>query len=308
MDYHSQWKISLMLYRNFSDGGFMGTIFDFKSTIDIAWCPGCGNFNILKTVKNALSDLAIDPGKLVIVSGIGQAAKTPQYIRTNIFNGLHGRSLPVATGIKSANPELTVIAESGDGCMYGEGGNHFIHTIRRNPNITNIVHNNMVYGLTKGQASPTSRRGFKTPLQLTGVYHEPFNPLAVAISLNASFVARAYCGDMEHTQKVITEAISHKGYALVDVFQPCVSFNKSNTHQWYKENTYYLDNDYDPFDRDLAFKNAMKTDCFPLGIIYRNDDNKSFEENLTVYRENQLPLYQRDRLPGKISELLDLFH
>lgn len=123
---------------------------------EIAWCPGCGNFGILNILKKSLAELEITPENLVMVSGIGQAAKTPQYLKTNFFNGLHGRALPVATAIKAANPELTVIAESGDGCMYGEGGNHFIHSIRRNPNITCIVHNNMIYGLTKGKASPTS--------------------------------------------------------------------------------------------------------------------------------------------------------
>jgi 2-oxoglutarate ferredoxin oxidoreductase subunit beta len=156
--------------------------------IDIAWCPGCGNFGILNTMKKALAELEINPTELVLVSGIGQAAKIPHYFKTNFFNGLHGRALPPATAIKVSNPNLTVIAQSGDGDMYGEGGNHFIHCVRRNPNITNIVHNNMVYGLTKGQASPTSELGFKTPLQVAGVFLEPFNPLAVAIALDASFV------------------------------------------------------------------------------------------------------------------------
>jgi len=143
--------------------------FHMPEGTDVAWCPGCGNFPLLKIVKAALADLEIEPRNLVMVSGIGQAAKTPHYLRCNVFNGLHGRALPPATAIKAANPALTVIAESGDGDMYGEGGNHFLHCIRRNPNITNIVHNNMVYGLTKGQASPTSRCGFTTPVQVAGV-------------------------------------------------------------------------------------------------------------------------------------------
>src|SRR6056297_801611 len=170
----------------------MNTSFDVSDDIDVAWCPGCGNFSILSTLKKTLSDLNLEAQQLVMVSGIGQAAKIPQYFKTNYFNGLHGRALPAATAIKAVNPSLTVIAESGDGDMYGEGGNHFIHTIRRNPDITNIVHNNMVYGLTKGQASPTSPKGFKTKVQVNGVFENPFNPLAVAISLDASFVARAY--------------------------------------------------------------------------------------------------------------------
>src|SRR4030042_6421630 len=158
--------------------------------IDIAWCPGCGNFTIWKGLKETLVELNISPQDVVIVSGIGQAAKIPHYIKCHTFNGLHGRALPPATAIKAVNPRLIVIAESGDGDMYGEGGNHFIHTIRRNPDIINIVHNNMVYGLTKGQASPTSQRGFVTSVQINGVINEPFNPVTVAIALDASFVAR----------------------------------------------------------------------------------------------------------------------
>ncbi len=176
------------------------SVFDMGD-IDIAWCPGCGNYPILKTVKQALAELEISSANLVFVSGIGQAAKAPHYLKTNVFNGLHGRALPPATAIKAANPNLTVIVESGDGDMYGEGGNHFIHTIRRNPDITVIVHNNMVYGLTKGQASPTSQKGFVTPVQVNGVFLEPFNPLAVAVALDASFVARIFTGNPEKSKE-----------------------------------------------------------------------------------------------------------
>ena len=147
--------------------------YDFDHAVDIAWCPGCGNFRILESVRDALDELELDPANVVFVSGIGQAAKTPQYLNAHYFNGLHGRTLPPATAIKASNPELIVIAESGDGDMYGEGGNHFMHTIRRNPDITNIVHNNMVYALTKGQASPTTRQGFVTPVQVHGVTRSP---------------------------------------------------------------------------------------------------------------------------------------
>ncbi len=279
--------------------------FEFNQAIDIAWCPGCGNFNILKALKVALTELSISPEKLVLVSGIGQAAKTPQYLRASYFNGLHGRSLPAATAIKAANPRLTVIAESGDGCTYGEGGNHFIHAIRRNPDITNIVHNNMVYGLTKGQASPTSPRGFVTPVQITGVTLEPFNPLAVAISLNASFVARAFSSDVERTKEIIKKAIMHKGYALVDIFQPCVSFNKVNTHQWYRDHTYYLDGSYDPSDRENAFKMATQTGPFPLGILYTNSQNPAFEETLSGYFNDKRPLHERSTDMGKLAELVN---
>ncbi len=274
--------------------------------IDIAWCPGCGNFPILKTLKEALTELEIDSTELVMVSGIGQAAKIPQYLKSHFFNGLHGRALPPATAIKASNPRLTVIAESGDGDMYGEGGNHFIHCIRRNPNITNIVHDNMVYGLTKGQASPTSRRGFKTPVQVAGVILEPFNPLAVAIALNASFVARANAGDRDQTREIFKKAIQHKGYALVDVFQPCVTFNKLNTLQWFKENTYYLDDSYDSSDQGAAFQKAIEQDKLPLGVFYVNPKN-SFEENTEFYSDDDRPLYERDVDMDKLASLIDNF-
>jgi 2-oxoglutarate ferredoxin oxidoreductase subunit beta len=275
--------------------------------IDIAWCPGCGNFAILSALKAVLAELEIEPKDLVLVCGIGQAAKTPHYFKTNIFNGLHGRALPAATAIKAANPSLTVIAESGDGDMYGEGGNHFLHTIRRNPDITNIVHNNMVYGLTKGQASPTSQRGFITPVQVAGVFLEPFNPLAVAIALDASFAARAYAGDAEQTKQILKKAITHKGYALVDVFQPCVSYNKLNTYQWFKEHTYYLDDSHDAHDRNQAFKKATESEKLPLGVFYISPEKATFEENVGIYRENNQPLYARDLDMVTLQAAIDSF-
>ena len=279
--------------------------FEFEHPVDIAWCPGCGNYRILEALKAAFIDLALDPTSVVMVSGIGQAAKTPQYLRVNFFNGLHGRSLPVATAVKVTNPGLTVIAESGDGCMYGEGGNHFIHAIRRNPDITVIVHNNMVYGLTKGQASPTSMRGFVTPVQVNGVCADPFNPLAIAIALNAPFVARAFAGDVEQTKEIMKKAISHKGFALVDIFQPCVSFNRVNTYQWYKDHTYYLNDSYDASDRGSAFSEAIRTDRYALGILYQVSGIPVFTECHPAYQNDQRPLYQRTAVSEKIADLLD---
>lgn len=256
---------------------------------DIAWCPGCGNFGILKILQQALSEMELPPEKLVMVSGIGQAAKIPHYLEGNFFNGLHGRALPVATGIKAVNPKLTVIAESGDGDMYGEGGNHFIHTIRRNPEIIHIVHNNMVYGLTKGQASPTSQIGFKTPVQVSGVANEPINPLAVAIALDASFVARAFVGNAATTLKIFKAAMAHRGYALIDVFQPCVTFNKQNTYAWFKEHTYDLDETHDPTDRIAAFTKAIETERLPLGIFYTHP-KETFGDHLSTDRDSSKPM------------------
>ena len=284
----------------------MDNIFDLDDkNIDLAWCPGCGNFGINKVLKSVLKELKIKPENLVIISGIGQAAKMPQYLKTNMFNGLHGRALPVATAVKACNPELTVIAEGGDGDMYGEGGNHFIHAIRRNPDLTNIVHNNMVYGLTKGQASPTSQPGFKTSVQVNGVFLEPFNPLAVAIALNASFVARAFIGDEKETAGLIKEAIMHKGFALVDIFQPCVTFNKQNTYTWFKENTFYLKN-HDYKNRLTAFEMAVKTDKFPLGIFYKHPGKKTFEENLELYKTDKTPVIKRIFERNKMEKLIKI--
>ncbi len=273
--------------------------------IDVAWCPGCGNFTIWKVLKETLTELEINPREVVFVSGIGQAAKMPHYLRCNVFNGLHGRALPPATAIKTANPNLVVIAESGDGDMYGEGGNHFIHTIRRNPDIVNIVHNNMVYGLTKGQASPTSRQGFVTPVQVNGVIMQPFNPLTVAIALDASFVARTSTVDTEKMKMILKKAINHPGYAMVDIFQPCVSFNKVNTYKWFKEHTYYLEEEYDYQNRSDAFNRALETEKMPLGIFYLNRNKKIFEQSLSVYRDNNTPVINRPTELEKLQQFIN---
>jgi 2-oxoglutarate ferredoxin oxidoreductase subunit beta len=275
-----------------------------KKDVDVAWCPGCGNFRILTILQQTLDELNILPKNLVLVSGIGQAAKIPHYLKCHVFNGLHGRALPPATAIKAVNPQLTVIAESGDGDMYGEGGNHFLHTIRRNPNITNIVHNNMVYGLTKGQASPTSNFGFRTPVQVNGVILEPFNPLAVAIALNASFVSRAFAGDQQETKEILKKAITHKGYSLVDILQSCVSFNTFNTYQWFKKHTYYLDSTYDPSNRTEAFNRSIESEKIPLGIFYQNQEKHTFEESLSVYNNSVQPLVYRSHQIKKVASLL----
>jgi 2-oxoglutarate/2-oxoacid ferredoxin oxidoreductase subunit beta len=280
-------------------------IFDVPGA-DVAWCPGCGDFPILRTLKTALAELEIDQKELVLVSGIGQAGKLPHYLKSHTYNSLHGRALSPATAIKAVNKELTVIVTSGDGDMYGEGGNHFMHTIRRNPDITSIVHNNMVYGLTKGQASPTTQIGMKTPLQVEGVSLEPFNPLAVAIALNAAFVARTFAGDMEHMKKMFKEAIKHKGFSLVDVFQPCVAFNKINTYQWFRENTYKLEDSHNPYDENEAFKRAKETGKFPLGIFYKNEDKLTFEETLTVYSDDESPLFERKTDIANVEDSIEL--
>lgn len=255
---------------------------------ETAWCPGCGNFSILKAMKKALVMSGLAPQDVLFVSGIGQAAKAPHYLNANVFNGLHGRALPVSTGAKLANPRLTVIAESGDGCTYGEGGNHFLAAIRRNIGITAIVHNNQVYGLTKGQASPTSDEGYITRTQPHGVMSNPFNPVAVAVAMHAGFVARGFSGEVDSLAELITNAIAHPGFALVDVLQPCVSFNKVNTFSWYQNRCKPLPPDYDPSDWHSAMAKAMEWgDMIPVGILYRND-RPSFESRFEVLEKGPL--------------------
>lgn len=256
---------------------------------ETAWCPGCGNFSILKALKSALAGLDLPPHRVVLVSGIGQAAKTPHYLKCHCFNGLHGRALPPAQAIKIANPKLTVIAESGDGCSYGEGGNHFLAALRRNVDITMLVHDNQIYGLTKGQASPTTMEGVKTKAQPFGSLSAPFNPLAVAVAMKASFVARGFSGNIEHLSQLIMEAVQHPGFALVDILQPCVSFNKVNTYGWYKERCYMLEG-HDPLDWNQAMVKAMEFDeRIPLGVIYKND-RPTFGTGIPVFAGDPLAL------------------
>jgi len=252
----------------------MITVEDYRSDDPIAWCPGCGNFSILKALTDALVELQKKPPEILIVSGIGQAAKTPHYLRCNTFNGLHGRTLPVATGIKLANHELTVLAEGGDGDGYTEGGNHLIHAMRRNIDITYLVHNNQVYGLTKGQTSPTSELGYISKTTPMGSLNPPMNPLLLAIASDCGFAARGFAGDIPHLANLIREGILHKGFALIDILQPCVSFNRVNTFQWYASRVYKIDDEagYDPNDSMAAFQKAQEWgERIPIGIIYRTE-------------------------------------
>jgi 2-oxoglutarate ferredoxin oxidoreductase subunit beta len=254
-----------------------------------AWCPGCGDFGILRALNKALVEMEIEPHQVLLVSGIGQAGKLPHYTRGNVFNSLHGRPIPPAIGAKITNPELIVIAISGDGDAYGEGGNHFLHAARRNHDITYLVHDNQIYGLTKGQASPTSDVGFVTKTTPYGAA-SPVNPIALAIVNGASFVARGYAGDVDHLSSLIKKGITHRGFSLIDILQPCVSFNHKNTYQWYKERVYKLEDEsgYDPSNRKAALDKALEWgERIPNGIIY--------EADLPVY-EDQLPALSKTPL------------
>lgn len=271
-----------------------------------AWCPGCGNFQILSSLKQALVELDIEPWEVLLVSGIGQSGKLPHYMKCHTFNGLHGRTLPVATAAKLANDALHVIAIAGDGDCYGEGGNHFIHAIRRNPNVTLLVHDNQIYGLTKGQASPTSEQGTRSKVQPFGSLSEPMNPLALAVSLDCSFVARGFSGDPGYLKELMKAAITHRGFALLDILQPCVTFNKVNTFKWYRDRVYKLEEGYDPSDRLKAFERALEWgEKIPNGIFFKSS-RKTLEELIPVIREK--PLVRQKFSPEDAKRELEKFY
>ena len=285
----------------------MNKIDEYKSQVEIQWCPGCPNFGILNAFEGALAELGKAPHEVCLVSGIGQAAKLPHYLRCNFFNGLHGRAIPVATGIHVVNPELTTIVVTGDGDCYGEGGNHFIHAIRRNPDITVAVHNNEIYALTKGQASPTTPLGEKRRLQMRGVEISPLNMPAIAIMQGCGFVARGFAGEREHLQEILVRAVRHRGLSYVDIIQPCITWG---THpvSWYKERVTKLGKDYDAHDRGVALNKAMEGDgTFAIGVLYEAPPGNLFAGRFRREVTGR-PLWDLGmQEPGKIEELLSGF-
>ncbi len=267
------------------------------------WCPGCGNFAILTAMKKAFVSLGLEPKDLLIVSGIGQAGKTPNFMACNMLHGLHGRALPLATGAKIANHQLNIVVNSGDGDCYGEGGNHFLAAIRRNIDITLLVHNNQVYGLTKGQASPTSQLGMQTKIQNKGTISSSFNPVATALTSGAGFVARGFSGNIDQLSDLIIEAMAYKGFSMIDIYQPCVSFNKINTHLWYKQRVFDLkETDHDVTNYEKALITAhMGEDKIPTGVIYQKQ-GIPFHERLEVLKKK--PLFEYSFAKPEMNDIL----
>jgi len=285
----------------------MASSADYKGRTP-AWCPGCGNFSILKTFREAVAELGIEPHQFTIVSGIGQAGKFPHYLKCNTFNGLHGRTLPVATALKLVNSGQIVIAVAGDGDCYGEGGNHLLHAMRRNINVKLFVHDNQIYGLTKGQASPTTVEGTRPKNLPFGVLSENLNPMALAVAMDCGFAARAFSGDMENLKETIKAAIRHKGFSLVDILQPCVSFNKINTFEWYKQRVYHIAANHNPYDRAAAFQKALEwSDRIPTGIIYRSN-RPAFDERVPVIKDSPLVGQEQSVDMTKIEAVLREFY
>lgn len=275
----------------------MKKVFDTNGSPN--WCPGCGNYSIWNALKMALSELDFKPEEVVITSGIGCSSKISQWVRTYAFNGIHGRPIPLAIGIRLSNPQLKVIAHAGDGDGYAEGTNHFIHLMRSGINITYIVHNNQVYALTKGQASPTSDEGFITKTTPSGVVEKAINPLMLALSAGASFVARGFAGDVNGLKELMKKAIRHNGPALLDVLQPCVTYNHKNTYEWYKKRVYYLKQPLKT--RAEALRKAMEWgERIPIGVFYARKE-KTFEERIGIKK----PLVHQDLLRINIKPLLE---
>lgn len=253
------------------------------------WCPGCGNFGIWAALKTAFSKLGYSPDNFAVVYGIGCSGNMNDFLWVNSFHALHGRALPNAIGIKIANHDLPVVAIVGDGDCYGEGGNHLIHAARGNHDITVIVHDNRVYGLTTGQVAPTAIKGFKAKSTPTGIIEVEINPLALAITQGATFVAQGFSGDINHLVDLIVRAIRHKGFSLVNVFQPCVTFNHQTTYQWYREKIYKLTSEnHDPLDLKQALAKSLETvEKIPIGQIYQSD-RPPYTSSLTQLSKNTL--------------------
>ncbi|MDZ4654464.1 MAG: thiamine pyrophosphate-dependent enzyme [Coriobacteriia bacterium] len=294
----------------------MPKVADFETALTPTWCPGCGNHAMWRALKETLEELEIPWTDFAVVWGIGCHGNGADFLRCQGFHGLHGRALPVATGIALSNPNLKVIVKMGDGDGYGIGGNHFIHSVRRNIDMTTIFHNNQIYGLTTGQASPTSDQFMKTPSTPGGVIEEPVNPVGVAVAQGATFVARGFSGDIDHLKELYKQAILHEGFAVVDVFQPCVTWNKVNTFKWFRDRVYKLEEleGYDSTDRTMAFETSMKTfhtltcapdECkVPIGVFYREEGTATYQDDLPQLK---MPLHTLAEKPRDISKTLEMF-
>jgi len=270
---------------------------DFRNT----WCPGCGNFGILKAMKQALAGLELPPQEVVIVGGIGQSGKTPHFLNCNSIHGLHGRALPLATGALLANHSLKILVNTGDGDCFAEGGNHFLHAARRNPDLTVIHHHNKVFGLTKGQASPTSTLGMKTKAQPKGTMAQGLNPLALALGLGVGFVARAFAGKPDHLAGLIMAGLRHRGLAFIDVLQPCPSFNRLNTAKWYGERIYEV---REPVSFEAAWAMSQEwEEKIPLGLIFLDESRPSYTDRLPSLAQG--PLLERTFQAGILSRIVE---
>ncbi|MDQ0230453.1 2-oxoacid:ferredoxin oxidoreductase subunit beta [Metabacillus malikii] len=266
------------------------TFKDFRNNVKPNWCPGCGDFSVQAAIQRAAANVGLQPDNLAVVSGIGCSGRISGYINSYGFHGIHGRSLPIAQGVKMANRDLTVIASGGDGDGFAIGLGHTIHAIRRNIDITYIVMDNQIYGLTKGQTSPRSDAGFVTKSTPEGSIESSLSIMEMAISAGATFVAQSFSTDLKDLTALIEAGMNHKGFSLINVFSPCVTYNKVNTYDWFKQNLTKLAtiDGYDPHNRELAMQTLMKHNSLVTGLIYQNQEQKSYQEVIKGYSESPL--------------------
>jgi 2-oxoglutarate ferredoxin oxidoreductase subunit beta len=278
------------------------TIEDYKSGVKPTWCPGCGDFGVLNAVYNALRAKGYAPENVVLVSGIGCSSRFPFFASTYGFHTVHGRTMPIATGIKVANPNLTVLALGGDGDAFAIGGGHFVHAARRNLDICYVIMDNSIYGLTKGQTSPTSMVGFVTKTTPNGTPDRPVNPLQLALASGATFVARAFSGKPKELADLIVQGIEHKGFAVIDAYSPCPTFNKVNTFKFYRDEAIELPKDHDPSDPQQAWTRAAAVDPVYLGLLYRSETEGSFEDHIKAAQVGD-----ESRAPQVIESILQRY-
>jgi len=279
-------------------------ITDLKGKVEPDWCPGCGDYGVLAAVEKALVELQIPKHEVVTISGIGCSSNFPGFIDTYGVHTLHGRSLAVASGLKLANHALTVLVTGGDGDGFGIGGNHFVHTIRRNIDLTYIVMDNQIYGLTTGQTSPTSRLGMKTKSMPFGNLEAPVNPISLALAAGATFVARGFSADQKHLTELIKQGIQHKGFSFIDVFSPCVTYNHDNTFQWFRPRVRKLEEDsgYDHTDWMMAVERSLQWgDEIPIGLFFERTDVHTLHESEPVLKSGPLAA-QEIRVPTEAAK------
>ena len=287
----------------------MTTFKDFRNNIKPNWCPGCGDFSVQAAIQRAVANVGLEPHELAVISGIGCSGRISGYINSYGFHSIHGRSLPIAQGVKLANRDLTVIASGGDGDGFAIGMSHTVHAIRRNVNITYIVMDNQIYGLTKGQTSPTSATGFVTKSTPTGSIETELSPMQIALSSGATFLAQGFSSDLKGLVSIIEQAIQHNGFSLVNVFSPCVTFNKVNTYDWFKEHLVSLESieNYDPSNKAMAMTTLMERHNLVTGVIYQNKEKPSYEDLIKGFKHEGLVRQNVELSENEFNDLMKQF-
>ncbi|CAD7359970.1 MULTISPECIES: 2-oxoacid:ferredoxin oxidoreductase subunit beta [Staphylococcus] len=268
----------------------MATYKDFRNNVKPNWCPGCGDFSVQAAIQKAAANVGLEPDEVALITGIGCSGRLSGYVNSYGVHSIHGRALPLAQGVKMANRDLTVIASGGDGDGYAIGMGHTIHALRRNMNITYIVMDNQIYGLTKGQTSPSSAPGFVTKTTPKGNIEQNVAPLELALSSGATFVAQGFSSDIKALTKMIEDAINHDGFSFVNVFSPCVTYNKVNTYDWFKENLTAIEDieGYDVTDKQGAIQTVLQHDSLIKGIVYQDTETPSYESQIEALGDTPL--------------------